>query len=45
MCWVSGSTNNSTTWQGEPVSRPWSLRDFGVLDLEGKRIGFGQPFE
>ncbi len=31
--------------QGEPVSHPWGLRDFHVLDLEGNRIGFGQPFE
>jgi uncharacterized glyoxalase superfamily protein PhnB len=31
--------------QGEPVSQPWGLREFSVLDLEGNRIGFGQPFE
>src|SRR6516165_752466 len=31
--------------QGEPVSRPWGLRDFQILDLEGNRITFGQPFE
>lgn len=31
--------------QGEPVSRPWGLRDFVVLDPEGNRITFGQPFE
>jgi catechol 2,3-dioxygenase-like lactoylglutathione lyase family enzyme len=31
--------------QGEPVSHPWGLRDFAVLDLEGNRIRFGQPFE
>lgn len=31
--------------QGEPVSRPWGLRDFRVLDLEGNRITFAQPFE
>jgi catechol 2,3-dioxygenase-like lactoylglutathione lyase family enzyme len=31
--------------QGEPVSHPWGLRDFGVLDLEQNRITFGQPFE
>jgi predicted enzyme related to lactoylglutathione lyase len=29
--------------QGEPVSHPWGLRDFHVLDLEGNRITFGQP--
>ena len=31
--------------QGEPVSRPWGLREFPVLDPEGNRITFGQPFE
>jgi catechol 2,3-dioxygenase-like lactoylglutathione lyase family enzyme len=31
--------------QGEPLSHPWGLRDFGVLDLERNRITFGQPFE
>jgi catechol 2,3-dioxygenase-like lactoylglutathione lyase family enzyme len=31
--------------QGEPVSHPWGLRDFHVLDLEGNQIRFGQPFE
>jgi catechol 2,3-dioxygenase-like lactoylglutathione lyase family enzyme len=31
--------------QGEPVSHPWGLRDFGVVDLEGNRITCGQPFE
>lgn len=31
--------------QGEPVSHPWGLRDFRVLDLEGNRITFAQPFE
>jgi len=31
--------------QGQPVSHPWGLRDFEVLDLEGNRIRFGQPFE
>jgi uncharacterized glyoxalase superfamily protein PhnB len=37
------------TWganvQGEPVSQPWGLREFRVLDLEGNQITFGQPFE
>ena len=28
-----------------PVSRPWGLRDFTVVDLEGNRITFAQPFE
>jgi len=31
--------------QGEPVSHPWGLRDFAVLDLEANEIRFGQPFE
>jgi len=31
--------------QGEPVSQPWGLREFRVLDLEGNEISFGQPFE
>ena len=31
--------------QGAPVSHPWGLRDFRVLDLEGNRITFAQPFE
>jgi catechol 2,3-dioxygenase-like lactoylglutathione lyase family enzyme len=29
----------------EPVSRPWGLREFRVLDLEGNQLTFGQPFE
>ncbi len=31
--------------QGEPVSYRWGLRSFRVLDLEGNRITFAQPFE
>jgi uncharacterized glyoxalase superfamily protein PhnB len=31
--------------QGEPISRPWGLREFRVLDLEGNQLTFGQPFE
>jgi len=31
--------------QGEPVSQPWGLREFRVLDIEGNQITFGQPFE
>ncbi|MFY9724251.1 MAG: VOC family protein [Bryobacteraceae bacterium] len=31
--------------QGEPVSYPWGLRDFEVLDLDRNRLTFGQPFE
>lgn len=30
---------------GPPVSRPWGLRDFRVIDLEGNRITFAQTFE
>lgn len=30
---------------GEPVSQPWGLREFPVLDPEGNRITFGEPFE
>jgi len=36
---------NGAGVQGEPVSHPWGLRDFHVLDLEGNGITFGQPFE
>jgi len=31
--------------QGAPVSQPWGLREFRVLDIEGNQITFGQPFE
>jgi catechol 2,3-dioxygenase-like lactoylglutathione lyase family enzyme len=31
--------------QGEPVSQPWGLREFSVLDIERNRLTFGQPFE
>ena len=31
--------------QVSPVSHPWGLRDFQVLDLEGNRITFAQTFE
>lgn len=31
--------------RGAPESHPWGLRDFRVLDLEGNRITFAQPFE
>ena len=30
---------------GEPVSYPWGLREFKVLDLEGNRLSFAQTFE
>jgi uncharacterized glyoxalase superfamily protein PhnB len=29
----------------EPISHPWGLRDFQVLDREGNQVTFGQPFE
>ena len=31
--------------QGKPVDRPWGLREFIILDPEGNRLTFGQPFE
>jgi catechol 2,3-dioxygenase-like lactoylglutathione lyase family enzyme len=31
--------------QGEPVSQPWGLREFKVVDLEGNQLTFGQTFE
>ena len=31
--------------QGEPISHPWGLRDFDVLDMAGNRLRFGQTFE
>jgi catechol 2,3-dioxygenase-like lactoylglutathione lyase family enzyme len=31
--------------QGPPISRPWGLRDFSVLDLADNRITFAQTFE
>jgi catechol 2,3-dioxygenase-like lactoylglutathione lyase family enzyme len=31
--------------QGEPVSYPWGLREFKVLDLEDNRLSFAQTFE
>lgn len=30
---------------GEPVDRPWGVRDFAVSDLEGNQIRFGQRVE
>ncbi|HEV2399031.1 MAG TPA: VOC family protein [Candidatus Sulfotelmatobacter sp.] len=30
---------------GPPVSRPWGLRDFTIVDAEGNRITFAQTFE
>ena len=31
--------------QGEPVSHPWGLREFSVLDPERNRLRFAQTFE
>jgi catechol 2,3-dioxygenase-like lactoylglutathione lyase family enzyme len=31
--------------QGAPISHPWGLREFQVLDPEGNRISFAQTFE
>jgi len=31
--------------QGEPISHPWGLRDFRLIDNEGNWMAFGQPFE
>jgi len=31
--------------QAEPVSHPWGLREFTIVDLESNQIKFGQPFE
>ena len=31
--------------RGEPVSQPWGLREFSVLDIARNRLTFGQPFE
>lgn len=31
--------------QGAPVSYPWGLREFRVLDLEGNQLSFAQTFE
>ena len=31
--------------QGPPVSQPWGLRTFRILDVEGNELMFAQPFE
>ena len=31
--------------QGEPVSHPWGIRDFRVLDPEGNELIFAETFE
>lgn len=37
--------SNGANVQGEPISRPWGLREFHVLDLEGNHLSFAQTFE
>jgi uncharacterized glyoxalase superfamily protein PhnB len=36
-------TASGATVQAAPVSRPWGLREFPVLDPWGNRLTFGQP--
>jgi uncharacterized glyoxalase superfamily protein PhnB len=36
---------NGADVQSEPVSQPWGLREFSVLDSDGNRLTFGQTFE
>jgi catechol 2,3-dioxygenase-like lactoylglutathione lyase family enzyme len=36
---------NGANVQGDPISQPWGLREFRVLDIEDNQITFGQPFE
>ena len=38
-------TRKGANVQGEPVSQPWGLREFTVLDPEGNRLSFAQTFE
>ena len=38
-------TANGARTLGPPVSHPWGLRDFRVLDSEGNRLTFAQTFE
>ena len=38
-------TRRGANVQGQPVSWPWGLRSFSVLDLEGNELTFSQPFE
>lgn len=37
--------SRSANITGEPVSRPWGLREFLVKDPDGNSIGLGQTFE
>ena len=36
---------NGADVQGAPVSQPWGLREFAVLDPDGNRLTFAQTFE
>jgi uncharacterized glyoxalase superfamily protein PhnB len=38
-------SKNGADVQGEPISQPWGLREFSVLDRERNRLTFAQPFE
>jgi len=38
-------TASGANVQGPPVSKPWGLREFSVLDPEGNRLTFAQTFE
>ncbi len=38
-------TGSGANVLGPPVSHPWGLRDFQVLDCENNRITFAQTFE
>jgi uncharacterized glyoxalase superfamily protein PhnB len=37
--------NKGANVQGEPVSHPWGLREFRVLDPDGNRLSFAQTCE
>ena len=38
-------TGRGARVEGEPVSQPWGLRTFKVLDRDGNQLIFAQPFE
>ena len=38
-------TGRGARVEGEPVSQPWGLRTFRVLDRDGNQLIFAQPFE
>jgi hypothetical protein len=39
------SCATAPTCRGEPVSQPWGLREFRVLDPDRNRLTFAQTFE